>query len=434
MFAQYDKTTGIFEIQGNELNITEAEDVLNVSLGEYTDFIYDKKKKTLEVKEDAIGGKKWTYMLDEGRRIYLSSSLRVLKERLNKNFQLNEGMLPHFMYNGFLYGKHTLVCGVFKLEPGTSLFFDREKIRKQVLSTSYKEVEEEKYGERYEEYLNLAVRKSVENQLILDGKINLTLSAGYDSNCILHFIRKYKPDIPVRCFSIGGYKGVDETENAEKISELYENICFRKKMVTPDTLEKMEEIVERLEGCVYERGIFLQYELARLLKEEKCKNIICGECADQIFNKNFYELLPEDNFLFDYEHHPRQMCAYVVKKKNELMLNSFGIEVQYPFLDKNVRNLAYFMRKKNGTKKVFHIEKCKEWFSENVLSYIEKQGGSTNLDALFENGADISGMMRRNPFYSEEFRITQKYPRKEAERDYYLTLKYVELFKKIFCD
>lgn len=434
MFAFYDKITGAFQIQGEGLVLQETEKKLTAALGVYTQFTYNKEKKTLETKEEYPGGKAWIYMMDEGNRIYFSSSLRTMKEKRGVSFVLNEGILPHFMYNGFLYGKHTLVCGVFKLEPGICLIFDRERIYRQVISYSYDEAEVESYEENYQRVLEDAIRKSMEHQLRIDKKVNLTLSAGYDSNCILHIVKKYYPDEMVNAYTIGGYKGVNEIENAKKIAAFYQDVNLRIGMVTPDTLEALEDMVERLEGGVYERGIFLQYELAKLLKKSECKSIICGECADQIFNKNYYAPVQQDNFLFDYENHPKQMGAYVVKKKNELMLNSFGIEVQYPFLEKQLRHMAYLLRHKNGIGKTFHIQMCKNWFPKSVLSYVEKKGGSTDLEALFETNGDIAAAMKKSPFFSEEYHITEKYPREEAERDYYLTLKYVELFKKRFCD
>lgn len=458
MIAYYDKYTGAFDMGGDDFTVLETvryflgytghlkegessflteraeeEDYSNWFSGEFTAFLYDKNKKALTLQEHLLGGRTWIYVLNAERYVYFSSSLKEIRRAAGMKFVLNEAILPHFLYNGFLYGKHTLICGIYKLEPGSRICFDKSAILQHTVNPVYQEDSETGIEDAYKEVIGNAIAAAAEKQLKMRGRLDLTLSAGFDSNCILHYVRNAYPNEEIHCYSIGGIKGVDETATAQRIAAEYENIDFRKGFVTPDTRSRMEEIVERLEGSVYERGIFLQYELARLLTQNRCKSIICGECADQIFHKKFYENIPEDNFLFDYEHHPRQMAAYVVKAKNRLMMNSFGIEVYYPFLNEQVIGLGYRLRNKNGTQKIFHKQMCKELLPENISIFLEKQGGSTALDALFEEGTDVRREMRRSPFYSEDFRITQKYPREEAEKDYYLTLIYLETFQKLFC-
>lgn len=434
MFAYYHKITGNFKIQGDEIEVTENSKQLLIKPDRDVSFVYDKSKKTLEVSVSRLGGKHWIYLYDDGEGIFFHTSLRGLQTKTSLDISLNRAMLPHFMYNGFIYGKHTLAQGVYKLAPGTKTIFDRAKVSEEKLEITYAKEQSDDLKARYKQILEDAIKKASDGQVDKCGQLHLAISAGYDSNSILYFARKHHPEVPVNCYSVGGCKGVDETGIAEKIVATYDNARITKAYVTPSTREKLDHIVECLEGSVYERGIFLQYELANMLKSHNCNSLICGECADQVFNKNFYEPLPENNFLFDYEHHPKQMGAYVVKKKNELMLNAYGVDVYYPFLDDELMNLAYYMRQLNGTKKVFHIETCKELLPQHVFALLEKQGGSTTMDALFEEGYDVVGNMKKSPYYEADYHITQKYPREEAERDYYLTLAYVESFQKIFCN
>ena len=71
---------------------------------------------------------------------------------------------------------------------------------------------------------------------------------------------------------------------------------------------------------------------------------------------------------------------------------------------------------------------------QRVLERIEKQGGTTSLAALFEDGYDCKEKLKNCKFYDPFFRITQKYTPQEAEYDYYLSLLYLESFEMQFCD
>ena len=86
-------------------------------------------------------------------------------------------------------------------------------------------------------------------------EIALALSGGYDSNCILYEIKKAKPEQRVNAFSVGGVNGVDETGIACEIASYYKNTEYKTSKVTPKTLEHIDEIVEILEGSVYELSL-----------------------------------------------------------------------------------------------------------------------------------------------------------------------------------
>ena len=161
--------------------------------------------------------------------------------------------------------------------------------------------------------------------------------------------------------------------------------------------------------------------------------LICGECADQVFHSKGYSPAGEKTFLFDYRHTPYEMASNVVLKKSSLMLNSFGVAGAYPFLDMNVLRLGYRTRERNGTNKRFHREQCIRLLPEEITILLAKTGGSTSLCALFDSSFDGLQAAKQMRYYSDSFHLSQKYEKREASLDYYLSLCYLESFERQFC-
>ena len=419
--------------------------IYDFSLGQYQeiernvfyDFVnikYDEDKKLLLINQKQFGSGVPLYFIPLDEKVYICDSLIRLKKESGVGFVLNKQMLPYFFYNGFLPGVHTLVKGVYKLPPKKTVEISRNGIHVKDVDTKWTGTEfaEEELLQRYQAALEAAVAEGVAG--CGNEEICMAISAGYDSNLLLHTIRKMYPDRKVNTFSVGGIHGIDETGRAEEITKFYRDITFYKAEVSPETLKNLDDIVYRLEGSVYERGIFLQYELAKSLQQKHCMNMICGECADQVFHEKTYTAVPVDTFLYGYKDTPYEMASYVVLRKSAMMLKSFGIKGIYPFLDPEVIQIGYITRKANGDTKEFHKKQCRRMLDQRVLERIEKQGGTTSLAALFEDGYDCKEKLKNCKFYDPFFRITQKYTPQEAEYDYYLSLLYLESFERQFCD
>lgn len=447
--SSIDYKCGAFAINedANRLIIYDATDKKNNQ--PTTTIVFDKNNKRISITSSTFGNGKNLFLTKDIEKICISDSLRELKNISGRTYKLNEGMLPHFLYNGFVAGSHTLVEGVYKLPAVSEAVIDKNGITigkseaflnlQRISLLKAVDGPDEYIQNRYFESLEQSVNDAVsvietDNHGETTSEIALALSAGYDSNCILYNINKLKPDAHINAFSVGGISGVDETYTAGKIAEYYSNVKFNTSYVSPETLTHFDEIVEILEGSVYERGIFLQYELAKLLKLKKVKYMICGECADQVFHEKTYEDISDDTFLFGYQDTPYQMAEYVVLRKNRMMLEHFGIIPRYPFLTKEMIEVGAITRKINGTTKEFHKAMCRKSIPDNITDLIGKQGGSADLGALFEDGFDCEKELINCKFYSPNFRITGKYSYDEAVRDYYLTLKYIESFESQFCD
>jgi len=414
--------------------------------GPYLLYIYDKRQKELTVTQHFFGAPVPFYVAACADEIYFADSLKKLYPPTGNGFSLNEAVLPVFLYNGFLPGKDTLIRDVYKLPIRRNLVMSRSGIRTAEMPVFFEGADSrEPVGEHYERVVRQAVfdNRPVKNP---DEDYCMALSGGYDSNCILYYLKEIAPAKHIRGFSVGGARGVDETGTAREIAGMYDGVSLTSAMVTPETLRHMDEIVCRLEGNVYERGIFLQYELGKLLSEEGCSHLICGECADQVFHQMTYAGwggsaagVPNGNgaagdvFHYGYWDTPYEMAAYVVLKKNVLLLRSFGVDGYYPFLDYEMFDLGYRTREMNQRTKEYHKERCRQILPGRVAELLVKQGGTTDMSALFEDGFDCMAAAARCRYYSSSFSLTRKYEPEEAARDYYLTLLYLESFENQFC-
>ena len=238
----------------------------------------------------------------------------------------------------------------------------------------------------------------------------------------------------MHAYCVGGRRGVNEISTAEKIAGMYRDVSFFSAVVTPETLKSLDEIVAALEGNAYERGIFLQFELGRLLSRSGCREIVCGECADQVFHSRLFDRAPAGNFWFDYMSNPYEMASNVVLKKNVMLMQAFHIRTHYPFLDARFLECGYRTRALNGPTKEFHKQQCNARLPAEVMQLVKKQGGTTDMSALFEEGFDCMKEARKFRFFDETFEITRRFPPDEAKCDYYLALAYLESFCNQFID
>lgn len=164
-------------------------------------------------------------------------------------------------------------------------------------------------------------------------------------------------------------------------------------------MESYPDIVWRLEGSMFEKGIFLQYLLARTSAQNGYSVLICGEGANEVMMGNYYD----EEFMYPFEdkrfsYHPDVnkylFLSSVILKKNGIMANSFGYESRFPFLDSEFINLAASLTAVNRRKKHFQKEFCKNVFHEAVYKNVLEQGGTTDGHALFDNHRELKQFYR----------------------------------------
>lgn len=385
--------------------------------GIYLLLIYDKKDMTLLIAQDKMTSPLTLYYCEVNNKLYFNTNLKELLLDSKIERKLNDNCIEEFAINGYIYGSETLTKNVYKIKSFNALYADKDGVRQMPVKYPYKKLSEEEGTNQWTETL----QNSIEECFKDESEISIPLSSGYDSNYILYTIRE-KSDIPVNAFSVGGKFGKNELPQVKENVKLYKNLNLHTALTDNNTLKNMCDIVWRLDGNVYEVGLFLQYELANLCNKNNVKTLVCGECADQVMNINFNEkssLFPDkkQNEVIHYvlQQYPYIFGSQMILKKNGIMFNSYDIETRYPFLNTDFMNVADSVKNLNGTSKAFHAKKCKEAFPTKIVENMSKVGGSTECHSLFESESDIDDFFKsieETNFYKSNIDIMKKIAKK----------------------
>ncbi len=363
--------------------------------------VYDKGKRTLDISQGSATYPLPLYYTVKGDCLYYSTSLKILLLHSGIPRAFDNAGLDQFLTYGHITGSGTLVRNVNKIEPFKILTAKMERVEQLPARYSVPAVGEAEAREDWNKVLRDAVRHCFTGEK----EINLALSSGYDSNYIL-YVASGNDALPVNAFSVGAGSGDDELPMVKANIAEYDNVRLHTARTDRETLSCLPDIVWRLEGAVYERGVFLQYELARLAAREGKSYLICGECADQVMNQRYWD----EDFLADPETgetlssraFPYLFGTNMVLKKSGIMANTFGIDSRYPYLDDGFIPLARTLCRLNGSDKQFHKANCTGTLPPAIVRNISKKGGATDVRALFGSEEEIKcfqSVIRRTGFY-----------------------------------
>lgn len=365
--------------------------------GLYILIVYDKVTCTLQVFHDRTTSPLTLYYTSNGSHVYLATSLKWLLRESDLDRKFNDTVLEEFLVNGYIYGNKTLIEKVFKLSAFTSILLQTGEL--QTLPVKYAETNIPK-GEALSQW-ETVLAKSISQSFANREEINIPLSSGYDSNYIA-YVASETANWPINAFSVGGKLGKNELPVVEENVSAYNNMRLRTALTDEHSLTNLPDIVWRLEGAVYEVGIFLQYELARLVHENGKTSLICGECADQVMNQ--YYLSDERIFVsqkentptyYEFSEYPYIFGSFLILKKNGLLSNSFGIDTEYPYLNDEFVAIAHSLREISKKDKRVHIVICQERLPAAVLKNIAKTGGATDFHSLFATKEEMEQFIEK---------------------------------------
>ena len=255
-----------------------------------------------------------------------------------------------------------LGLNVTSVEPNTTYVFDlhtKQLIgQEQIYNFNLLQ-----YKENYVDWINAFEKAVIKRATNTDKKVFIGLSSGYDSGAIFNVLRKN--DLSFNCYSLTG------TENQQILEE---RIKLKNKNCESTAVPKTEKdytfshliIRKRTEPFVYtiksDKGDYTETNKAliedegsnnfaticRLARRDDCKICLSGTGADEIisdygFNgerffshSNFGGLFPEKlETIFPWgSFYKSTMESYLAKE--EYVGGSYGIEMRYPFLDKQV--------------------------------------------------------------------------------------------------
>lgn len=394
--------------------------------GLYILAIYDKKNHELSVYHDRTTSPITLYYTYSDETLYFSTSLKKLLLMSKIERKLNENVIETFIVNGFIYGEQTLVENIYKIKSFHCLKVNENGAFQQKVNYCFTEYSEDSALANFRTVLDSAVLKQADGE----NELNAPLSSGYDSSYIVDVLSK-QTDLPINAFSIGGKFGKNELPVVKKNVKCFDRTTLISELTDSSTLQNYPDIVWRLEGNVYEVGLFLQYELNKLVNDNGKHSLICGECADQVMNQYYFTEERnktdgnESDKYYEFSEYPYVFGSYLILKKNGILANSFDIETKYPYLDDEFIALNKPLAEYNGKKKTVHKENCNACLPKEIIDNISKIGGSTECHSLFENDDEIQHFFRfveKSDFFKSHKALIKKHSYSEIVKPDLVTI------------
>ena len=371
--------------------------------GSYILLIYDSAEKAVRVFYDRATSPVAFYYTISDDIIYMSTSLGDLLDRSAIERSLNDDVIEEFLLNGFIYGSETLIKNVKKAQAYRLLEISNGRLSEHKAEYPLKSFSPGEALESYAQTLDSAIIKTTGS----DREVNLPLSSGYDSNYIAYVVTE-KAGCKAKAFSVGGKRGKNELPVVEENIKYYRNLELKSAVTDGDSLKNLPDIVLRLEGNVYESGIFLQYELMKLVKNSGADKLICGECADQVMNLYYHtadRINPDSGgkpVYYEFSEYPYIFSSYLILKKSGILANSFGIDTEYPYLDEDFISVCAPLGFISRKDKRVHVANCCKCLPPEIVRNMSKKGGSTDCRSLFESDDENKRFFKRiekNPLF-----------------------------------
>lgn len=358
---------------------------------------------------------------------YISDSIRHLINSTKELFCINQNSVEDFINFGYVLNENTLVKNIYKaaspniyiLKPDGTYSYRKADYSFELLPCS-------------NDYLQMLV-ESISH---IKNKSAVTLSSGYDSNLILFSLINRYPNEIIYAMSVGGKIGRNETPTVEKICKYYNNVTLYTSVIDNNLFSDFPKIIYLLEGSMFERGCFLQYELSKIARSNGVKTIIGGEGADQImrntfslekvFCKDFKSL---QNYWHDY---PQDVLRNIVVKKSGMIMTGNDIDCIYPYLSPFF--YSYYANK--SIEKEHHKQEIQNILPVEITAELKKYGGSTNLELLFSNKISydrIHKLVEKTSYARIIKRNIKNYKGIDDDFEYNLKILYVLIFEKLFC-
>ena len=431
--------------------------------GIFTIAIWDGEKQKGYIFQDEYASNLPLYYRETKEGLIISTSLKEILKQVSFRRELNLSAIYDFLeFRVIVPNKSTLIKGINKLLPRQYIFIDGIKSRFKIKSLK----------PRVKRVLRHFAKKNIVTcignkisilQSQLDGENPAcTLSSGFDSNTVLYFLARSSKDITA--VTIGG-KLKNEIPNASKLASQYDNVRHISSVVRENGLNTFPDIVWRLEGYTCERGLFLQCELAKLLKKMEIRSIFLGECADQVLDQHkrswiyyanrmtkqlliyLYQAIKERGPSKDIRKSKimkriRGFSLYLkyngeldfILKKSGIMLNSYGIQGIYPYLNKEIIMISWALRKLNK-RKSYYKEEVKKLLGVKKSNFIEKQFGTTDIEYLLEEKEEMISKLVSSKLIKEIISNEQIFKITKNPAHYYdliLRILFIYLFNELF--
>lgn len=444
--------------------------------------IYDEKQEKVYLFQSEFGCPIPIYYTGVPGKFVLSTSIKLLLQKAGVSREFHYRSIKDFMsYGEIIPNENTLVEGAKKLVTQRNMIIDiaSKQKRYELFRCAEEDLSKEEAEARLIDSIGDNIRKLARQ--LRKPEYTLTLTGGWDSNLMLSFLNSQCTGI-INPVTINGGGATNEIPAVEHVLRFYskDKIRYFTRTIQSSVFNALPNIVWILEGYLFQTGMFLRYVLSGLIRDVGSSSVFLGSGADPVLNS---EMGPGGNRVYEsyvdglsvaliseLRRTVRNVCIknvvgdiyFSLKKEtdenwirrkclrpgfrqryntqidynmkmHELMLNSFGIQGLYPFINRNTVSCAKPLRPWNGGKALYK-EKVREHLGPDISSVLKKSHEVVDTDNLFEaNRYWLERML--NSVFIERVLSARQIKRIRANPAQYhnvlLKVLYLHLFEKL---
>jgi len=262
--------------------------------------IWDQNAQKLFVARDRMGIKPFYFSKNE-KFIRFASNTQALLAAGDVDTSIDKIGLHHqFTLHAVIPAPHTILSGIKKLEPGTSMMIDKKgsiktnRYWRLKAQRPTEKISDQEWTDRIHAQLRDAVRKRL---MIADVPVGVLLSGGLDSSLLVALLAESNVQ-DLLTYSIGfenhpEEKG-DEFEFSDQVAERYQTKHHKIHISNDQVLKRLPEAVQAMSEPMFGQDAVAFYLLSEQVSQS-VKVVQSGQGADEVFAGYFwYPRMHED--------------------------------------------------------------------------------------------------------------------------------------------
>ena len=250
--------------------------------------LWDERKQQLLLARDR-SGKKPLFTYSDAERVVFASEMKALLGHPDLNIEVDAEAVPYYFLYGYVPHPQTIYKGVWHVEPGTVVTFDRQGTQapRRYWQLTFPDVRlkadatletRPEAAKRVRELVTAAVQR----RLMSDVPLGAFLSGGIDSTIIVGLMSKLMTE-PVRTFSLGfeGDSDFDETAIARATAARFGTRHTEFK-VKPSAIDLLDTLVYHHDGPFADSSAIPTYLVSKLTREHVTV-ALTGDGGDEVF-------------------------------------------------------------------------------------------------------------------------------------------------------
>lgn len=245
--------------------------------------LWDSRRRVLFLARDHFGVKPLYYCQYNDRFLFASEIKSILCDPAVPR-ELDLDALNLCLTFRHTPSPWTLLKGIHKLSPGSSLTVHSDRIEKRQYRDDSVSVDRKLTEREWVERLRTGVEEAVVRQMVSDVPIGISLSSGVDSNTVLAIMAQHSPH-SVNAFTVGfaGREDTSEIARAREAACRFGAVFYDQLISAADYTGFMERYIWHLEEPIGNESAAAYYFVAEMSRRRGVKVLLNGQGADEAF-------------------------------------------------------------------------------------------------------------------------------------------------------